>query len=659
MHTPTRFAALAAALVFISCSSAPPSTTCQSSADCPIGQICEASACVDPAATDCTAGQTRPCGPTAVGACRKGTQRCVDGTFETQCTGKVDAVAETCNGVDDDCDGQVDDGVGSTFTIDADGDGFGAAASGAETRVACTAPAGFVDNRGDCDDRPGVGLASHPGAPEVCDATGLDENCDGTVNEGCGCTTPGTSQPCCAGRGTQTCDLVNGGTVLSACSVQATAETCNGVDDDCNGQVDDGATTGSSDGGVTTQDGGTVNPDGTCSVGLGVCAASGVTACTAGALVCSATTGSPGTETCNALDDDCDGQVDEAGPGLCPVTGQACSGGACACPSGQSVCNGTCRQLTTEVCDGVDNDCDGQVDEALTIACAADADGDGYADGAATTQQCPNTARPQAGNCPVGFVAPASSLGADCNPANGSVYRLVASRSDADNDTYCAGAAANDCVGASALPGRRFATACPATDDCNDSNIGLYRLMASRSDADVDGYCTGAVATDCVGASPLPGRRFEPNCLLPDDCNDANATVFRLASVRTDGDNDGYCAGAAFTQCIGNAPPAGQRLAANCSGDDCRDTNSQATTTCVLAGAYATASRSQTCPNGPQSNTLIVTNFCPIGFSLSSYSAQILSGAGNCSAISPTTITQSCNFLEGTNCRIVGTCTAD
>ena len=689
------------------CSSAPPQGSCQSHLDCPTGQVCTDGQCAPPTVTpDCQAGDTRPCGPEPVGACRKGVQRCVDGKFETACTGAVQPTDETCNKLDDDCDGEVDEGAGSTWTVDADGDGFGSAGVGAQTKVACAPPAGFVGNASDCDD---TSAAVHPDAPEVCEAAGVDEDCDGTVNEGCGCSTPGAMTPCCAGRGVQTCEAVDGGTALSACSVQPSDEVCNGLDDDCDGQVDE--TLFLPDAGPVALDGGVAEVDGGCTLGLGACAATGALSCANGALACGATPGTPSTEVCNGADDDCDGQVDEAGAGLCAASGQVCSAATCACPGSQSVCNGACVTLSAEVCDHVDNDCNGQVDEGLTIQCAADADGDGYADGAATTQQCPDTARPQAGNCPLGFVAPASSLGVDCDPMNGAHYRLVSSKSDADGDGLCAGSASNDCVGATPLPGRRFASACPllpdcndasaavwqfvasrtdadgdtacvgtqgfdcvgtsalpgrrfaadcrAVDDCNDGDVGKFQLVSSRSDADNDGYCAGTAANDCVGMSPLAGRRFANNCLSPDDCNDTNGAVFRIASVRADADNDTYCAGVATNQCIGSSPPAGYRLAANCAGDDCRDSNPLATTACVLPGAYATASRGQTCPNGAQTTTLTVVNFCPFGFSLSGYSAQILSGAGNCSATSPTTIVQSCNFLEGTNCRIVGDCVAN
>src|SRR5262249_47340910 len=53
---------------------------------------------------------------------------------------------EACNGIDDDCDGAIDNGVLLTFYRDADGDGYG----GTTTATGCSAPAGFVAASGDC-----------------------------------------------------------------------------------------------------------------------------------------------------------------------------------------------------------------------------------------------------------------------------------------------------------------------------------------------------------------------------------------------------------------------------------------------------------------------------------------------------------------------------
>lgn len=83
---------------------------------------------------------------------------------------------ESCNGVDDNCNGAVDEGLLTTFFLDADGDGYGAAGL---ALVACAQPTGYVLNSLDCDD---ARANAYPGAPESCN--GLDEDCDGAIDEG-------------------------------------------------------------------------------------------------------------------------------------------------------------------------------------------------------------------------------------------------------------------------------------------------------------------------------------------------------------------------------------------------------------------------------------------------------------------------------------------
>ncbi len=83
---------------------------------------------------------------------------------------------EICNGMDDNCDGQIDEGVLATFYQDTDSDGYGNLSS---TQEACTAPAGYVTDPTDCND----GNASvNPGASEICNQ--IDDNCNGEVDEG-------------------------------------------------------------------------------------------------------------------------------------------------------------------------------------------------------------------------------------------------------------------------------------------------------------------------------------------------------------------------------------------------------------------------------------------------------------------------------------------
>lgn len=146
---------------------------------------------------------------------------------------------ELCNGVDDDCDGAIDEDVTSTFYLDLDGDGYGAPGAGVE---ACSPPEGYVANDADCDD---ALATTWPGAAEVCD--GLDNDCDVEVDEGAETVLyadldgdtygdPATGTEGCAGidsgvLDSSDCDDTNADVWPGA------PEQCNGGDDDCDGAV--------------------------------------------------------------------------------------------------------------------------------------------------------------------------------------------------------------------------------------------------------------------------------------------------------------------------------------------------------------------------------------------------------------------------------------
>jgi hypothetical protein len=282
----------------------------------------------------CTIGQTQPCytgmpdSTKGVGECKEGTQTCgMDGKWG-DCTGQVTPKAEDCNNKDDDCNGQVDD-MGMVMC------GVGACAA---TVTKCVM---------------GQLQTCMPGMPsiEVCD--GIDNNCNQLVDE----SDPMAGMSCDSGMpgecksGKLTCTMAK---LQCVPNVMAKPETCDGKDNDCNGQVDDNIP----------------GTGGMCSTGkLGVCAAGTLSCQDAGGgnftIDCYANVAaSP--EVCNGLDDDCDGVVDQGNPGgggMCD-TGKlgVCQPGTMNCKNGALECD-PIAQAAPETCNGVDDNCDGQIDE--------------------------------------------------------------------------------------------------------------------------------------------------------------------------------------------------------------------------------------------------------------------------------------------------------
>ncbi|MCO4747187.1 MAG: putative metal-binding motif-containing protein [Proteobacteria bacterium] len=104
------------------------------------------------------------------------------GTFEGDCDDNNAAInpdaTEVCDGVDNDCNGSIDDADGANWYPDSDGDGHGK--EGSTPFVSCTAPQGWVSSNDDCVDN-----NDHvfPDATEYCDE--YDNDCDDVIDEGC------------------------------------------------------------------------------------------------------------------------------------------------------------------------------------------------------------------------------------------------------------------------------------------------------------------------------------------------------------------------------------------------------------------------------------------------------------------------------------------
>ena len=369
---------------------------------------------------------------------------------------------ETCNGVDDNCDGTIDEGVKTTYYADADGDNYGDSDSMIED---CSAPAGFVADATDCDD---TAAPVNPGELEICD--GFDNNCDSTVDEGVKTTyyadTDGDNygdsdsmiEDCSAPAG-YVADATDCDDTTAAVN-PGELEICDGIDNNCDGTIDEGVKTtyyADTDG---DNYGDTDSMIEDCSAPVGY---------VADATDCddSDVTIYPGaTELCNGIDDDCDSTV--------PIDEIDADGdGYLACAE----CDDTVATTypgATELCNGVDDDCDGviPIDEV-------DADGDGFLacedcnDGDATIYP--------------GAVELCNSFDDDCDGM------IPIDEVDADGDGYLA---CEDCDDSDANINSGAVELCNGTDGDCDGVIDRGGNIFCLSTADIFIYEENATISD-------------------------------------------------------------------------------------------------------------------------------------------------------------------
>ncbi len=312
---------------------------------------------------------------------------------------------EICDGQDNNCNNQIDEGVLNTYYRDFDNDNFGDANN---TIDACSPPTGFVTNNTDCDDTDNTVF---PGAPEICD--GQDNNCNNQIDEGVLNTyyrdfdddnfgnPNNTIDACSPPTGWVTdntdCDDTDNTVFPGA------PEICDGQDNNCNNQIDEGLLTTYYRDNDNDNFGDANNTVDACSPPTGF-----VTDNTD----CDDTDNTvfPGApELCDGQDNNCNNQIDEGvlntyyrdldgdNFGNPFVTLERCSP-----PSGYVSDNTDCDDTDNtvfpgapELCDGLDNNCNNQIDEGALITYYRDLDNDGFGDPNTTAQDC---------NPPSGFV---------------------------------------------------------------------------------------------------------------------------------------------------------------------------------------------------------------------------------------------------------------
>ena len=471
------------------------------------------------------------------------------------------AAPERCDGIDNDCDGVADDAASDAVIryLDGDGDGYGAL----ESRACQEAP-DLVDIAGDCDDdNPAVS----PGGTETCN--GLDDDCDGQLDE------EGTGTLLYAdidgdsygdeSRVREGCSALTGESAVAGdCDDTDAAvhpdqlDDCDEVDSDCDGETDEDhpPSTWYYDG---DNDGwGAPAPR------LQLCEAPDGWVTAMGDCDDSAPTAYPGAvETCDGVDQDCDGSVDEDAAGGVSGwpdldgdgygDGNAAAVTLCGSSAGYATNTEDCDDRSAaispagvEVCDTVDNDCSGLADDSPVDALAiyADADGDGYGDDGATGFGCADAGwATSPGDCLDTDAGIHPAANERCNGADDNCDGVTDTDAvdigewyvDADRDGYGGGSPRFACTAGITEVGTAgdcddtaYEISPAATELCNgyddncdglvdDDDPTLTEFLRWYQDLDGDGYGTGSARLACEGHLDEAGA--------DGDCNDTDASI--------------------------------------------------------------------------------------------------------------------------------------
>ena len=503
--------------------------TCVDTRGMPLGDDCDdADPRVYPSALEVcdVARRDEDCDPTTRGGLDADSDgfedaRCCNGaSCGTDCNDAVRSAhpdaTEVCNAIDDNCDGDTDEGVRITVYRDADGDGRGVAS---ESMTACATTPEYSVFDDDCDD---TSRLRSPLFPDVCDE--IDNDCDGVADpedvttstlwyldaDGDGFGNARISiLSCTPPAGVYS--LLSTDCNDSAASVNpAQAERCNGVDDNCNGVADFVIAAGDLE--DDDRDGIADNR------------------CTplpspADCDDRDPASGPGSAESCDGRDNDCDSRVDEmaasnvyfrdsdgdgfgssaAGSivGCVPVTGYVARGGDC------DELRATRYPGASEACNGIDDDCDSSVDEDSLSTCAASSSGCAYA-------ACIG------GRCGL----EAASAGTECRPATGvcdasercdGVATACPPDSFANPAVVCRPAtgvcdARETCTGS--------AVTCPAdtlasaTTVCRASTVSCDAAEACSGTGDLCPADTGVSITFCTPTLPVRAETLGRNVTI-------------------------------------------------------------------------------------------------------------------------------------------------